>query len=141
MLSICQCRVRLGRTTLRHIVLHSEEKRSKYLLNLSHQSTRIYLNVFFFCSASNVELGDVICIIKRAIYKREQRRGKIGLRRYANNKASGEPTHPRSLARSFAVCLELYQGLLLVKAYSKASGEPVHLCSLASSFTVCFHKQ
>ena len=105
MLSICQCRVRLGRTTLRHIVLHSEEKRSKYLLNLSHQSTRIYLNGFFFCSASNVELGDVICIIKRAIYKREQRRGKIGLRRYANNKASGEPTNPRSLTWSFAVCI------------------------------------
>ena len=86
---------------------------------------------FSFCRTSNVELGDVIRIIKRAIYKREQRREKIGLRRYANNKASGEPTHPRSLARSFAVCLELYQGLLLVKANSKASDKTAWMRRLA----------
>ena len=67
----------------------------------------------FSHDVANVELHDVICIIKRAIYKREQRREKIGLRTYANSKASGKPAHPRSLARSFAVCLKFYQGLLL----------------------------
>ena len=36
----------------------------------------------------------------------EPRREKMGLQIYANCKASGEPTHPRSLARSFALCLK-----------------------------------
>ena len=30
---------------------------------------------------------------------------KMGLRTYANSKASGDPAHPSSLARRFAVCL------------------------------------
>ena len=34
----------------------------------------------------------------------EPRREKMDLRTYANSKAPGEPAHPRSLARSFAVC-------------------------------------
>ena len=57
----------------------------------------------------------------------EPRREQMGLRTFANSKASGEPTHPHSLARSFAVCLELYQGLLLVKANSKTSGETAQM--------------
>ena len=41
-------------------------------------------------------------------------REKMGLRIYANNKASGEPARPLSLARSFDVCLKFDQGLLLL---------------------------
>ena len=61
----------------------------------------------------------------------------MGLRTYANSKASGEPAHPRSLARSFALCLELYQGLQLVKVNSKASGVTARMRSRAWSSAVC----
>ena len=67
----------------------------------------------------------------------EPRREKMGLRTYANSKASGEPAHPCSLASSFAVCLKFYKGLLLVKANSKASCETAWMCRLTRSFAVC----
>ena len=59
------------------------------------------------------------------------RHEKIGLRTYANSKASGEPAHPHRLASSFAVCFELYQGLLLMEANSKASGKTARMRRLA----------
>ena len=60
----------------------------------------------------------------------EPRLEKMGLRTYANSEVSGEPVDPRSLSRTFAVCLELYQGLLLVKANGKASGETAQMWRL-----------
>ena len=75
------------------------------------------------------------------LYRVQCIRRNVGLRTYANSKASGEPAHPRSLARSFAVCHKFYQGVLLVKANSKASCETVQMYSLVRSFTVCSHKQ
>ena len=62
--------------------------------------------------------------LKRSV---EPCREKMILRTYANSKASGELVHPRSLARSFAVCLKLYQGLPFVKANRKASGETARM--------------
>ena len=61
----------------------------------------------------------------------ELRHEKMGLWTYANSKASGKPAHPRSLARSFAVCLKFYQDLLLLKANSKASDETARMRRLA----------
>ena len=63
--------------------------------------------------------------------KSKPRREKMGLRTHANSKASGEPVHPRSLARSFAVCLKFYQDLLLMITNSKASGDAALMRRLA----------
>ena len=61
----------------------------------------------------------------------EPLREKMYLRTYANSKASGEPAHPHSFARSFVVCLKFHQDLLFVKANSKASGETAWMRRLA----------
>ena len=48
----------------------------------------------------------------------EPRREKMGLMTYANSKALGKPAHPRSLARSFAVCFLMKYAF--IKLYTKS---------------------
>ena len=73
-----------------------------------------------------------------ATYIIEARRGKMGLRTYANSKAFGKPAHPRSLARSFTVCLTFYQGKLFANSKTVTSGETLQMRRLAGSFAVYF---
>ena len=66
----------------------------------------------------------------------ELSREKMGHWTYANSKALGK--HPRSLARSFALCLELYQGLLLMIANSEVSDETSWMHRLGWSFVFAY---
>ena len=59
---------------------------------------------------------------------------------YASSKASGEPAHRRSLVRSFAVYLNIYQGLLFIKSKQQSfwrdcadAQAPLKLCCLHMS--------
>ena len=67
----------------------------------------------------------------------EPRREKMGLRTYANSKASGESVHPRSLAKAMLFAISFIKVYCLSKANSKASGETAWMRRLAWSFAVC----
>ena len=85
-------------------------------------------------------LGKTSFYLSKCVILIQLRREKIGLQTYASSKASGEPAHPRSLVRSFAVYLKIYQGLLFIKSKQQSfwrdcadAQAPLKLCCLHMS--------